>query len=268
MKASRRLIRLAPIPVAVLALSVAVLGCDITDPNDLPYEASEPFSHTVSFVGEGSLQLDGINGPIEVTGDPEATEVSIDGTRRVYATSRTEAEEGLDELEVRVSQTGNRVHVRTVQPDGSPARTFEVEYRIVVPEDFDLTIHHTNGQVEVTDIDGAVSATMVNGDAILTDLSGSVGAEVVNGRIDAELAPVGTALIDLTTVNGRIELGIPASVSAMLDAAVVNGTLSVSQLTLHDVVQTSLSLKARLGSGAGTIDLALVNGDIRVIGRR
>ena len=252
----------------VTGLSVAlVFACGVTDVGNADFEATEPFSFDISLSDRTVFRLVGINGSIDVDGDPAATSIRIDGERKVRSESISDAEESLDRLEVRITEGSNDVLVQTVQPSNTGGRVYEVEYRIVLPDQLNLILENTNGAFDIRFVTGSVSVDNVNGEISLLDLTGQVAVELVNGQISADLNPADDPAIALTTVNGRVELTVPTSISALLIARVVNGNIDVSNLNLTGVTQNATTLQATIGAGAGTIDLETVNGDVRVLGR-
>lgn len=172
----------------------------------------------------------------------------ISGVRRVRSESVADAEEHLDLLEVDVQDLPYIVAVRTVQPERSYGRSYQVDYDIVLPADMRLHINHVNGQI------------------LLSNLRESVYVNLVNGLVDGEVTMPSGGVIDMDVVNGGIQLAIPKTTSAEFSAAVVNGSIGIADLNLQDPVATSTSLTGTLGSGDGVISLSIVNGNISVAG--
>jgi len=250
-----------------LAFAGAAVGCDVNGVNLGDFEASEPFAYELPASNRSRFRLDGINGAVTVTGDVNATTISIEGERRVRSSSVADAEVHLAELQVQVNESPDDVHVETIQPSNPEGRTYEVDYRIVLPGGFDVDIDNANGAIEVRFVAGDLVVDGVNGEVVLGDVSGDVGVRVVNGQIAADLDPIGTPAVRLGTVNGRIDLMVPATVSAVLTVQVVNGTIDISNLTTTDVTRTANRLQATLGTGSGLIDLETINGAVHVLGR-
>ncbi len=253
---------------AAMALAPALaVACGVVDVENQDYQAVAPFSFEVPLADQRLVRLDAMNGPITVTGDPDATSITIAGERRVRSESVADASAHLDDLQVRVVDRANETLVETVQPTSTGGRGYEVAYQLVVPGHLALDLHSVNGAIEVRFVNGDIVVQHVNGDISLVGTMGPVVVAVVNGRIDAAFAPAGDPSVDLSTVNGSIDVTVPTTASCLLVAEVVNGNITVSNLTLTDVTQTRTTLRGTLGDGAGTMWLQTVNGNIRIAGR-
>jgi hypothetical protein len=260
------------VPLVLFTLLV-VLGCgddggtgvdDCVDNTNFSAEAD--FRYAVEVAAQNHLDLDGINGSITISGLSEADSVIVSGTRRVRSESTEDAEEHLELLAVDITDLQGEVRVSTRQPSPSHCRSYEVDYEITLPEDFEVSIEHINGSILIDSIEDDVVVVNVNGNLSLDDIAGSATAMIVNGQIDAMLTlpPAGT--VDLFLTNGGISLGIPQSTSATFSAGVTNGNITVTNLTLADEVITATSHTGTLGGGDGDISLLVTNGNIAVTG--
>ncbi len=278
-----------PLLAALIPFVIASCGDgDSTGPGDsvsnTNFEVSEEFSFEVEVGTQNRLQITGVNGRIEVFGDPAATSVTIEGERTVGSESTEDAEAHLPLLEVRVSSNANAVIVQTVQPTNTGGRNFRVDYDVIVPQTFRVdatdvngdmlvsginagaTVNNVNGSIEVADVVGNVVALLTNGNVDLEEVLGSATASTTNGRIEALITLPIDGTIDLATVNGQVDLDLPQNTSATLSASVVNCTITVQDLVVSGRTETPNSLNGTLGAGEGTITLATVNGDIVVSG--
>ena len=118
----------------------------------------------------------------------------------------------------------------------------------------------------IDSIDNTVSVSNVNGNLNLTDVVGSTSVSLVNGQIDAKVTLTINGTTDLSTVNGNVNLDIPVNTSANFSANLTNGNITVSNLVLQNPVSSPTSLSGRFGDGQGTISLGTVNGNIVVTG--
>ena len=212
------------------------------------YAAEAGFHHRLDAAGRTRLRLEGVSGGITVAGEAPSDSVVIAGVRRVRSESTQDAEAHLHLLEVVVNAGTDEVSVETDQPDKSYGRSYEVDYDVLLPADFDVDIADVNGQVVVDDVSGDTSISLVNGEVV------------------AQVTMTPGGVVAIAVVNGGIGLSIPKTTSAEFAAAIVNGSISMSGLVLHDPVITSDSRQGTLGSGDGTISLSVVNGTISVVG--
>jgi hypothetical protein len=248
-----------------MLITLVVVGCDGNlRPDDVVL--SEPFDYQQDATGRTRFQVVGINGDITVTGVAQGDTLRATGHRRVRNCSRSQAEQWMAQLEVRVSATAGEVVVETVQPlDTSPC-SLEVEYELTVPARLAGRVVNVNGNVAVTSLSAGASVTNVNGNVALVGITGSTVVRLTNGNVLADVVIAGAEAIDLLTVNGNVALTIPTETSAMLSATLTNGTISVVNLVLTNQVSTGTMLAGTLGAGEGDIGLRTTNGNIAITG--
>jgi DUF4097 and DUF4098 domain-containing protein YvlB len=251
----------------LLAVGLLVApGCIVDlDLDDEPKEyVSDPFSFVELADGVSVLNLKSINGVIEVFGDPSATEILIEGERRVGAETRRKAEDHLDDLDVDVSRDGSRLWIETDQPRFTRGREYTVDYTIYLPVDLEVFIEHTNGEIYAENLENYLSIDHTNGSIELREMTADLHIDLVNGSIvaDTELRPDGT--VEIETTNGDIDIAIPQTTSAELDAQVTNGRIFLTNLGVS--ADQNTKVLTTLGDGDGLIDLRTVNGTIRVTG--
>jgi hypothetical protein len=238
-----------------LALCLFWVGCSDdsgtdadgkVDDTDFSFEAA--FYYRLDLADHESFRLEGISGEVSISDVAGSDSIVITGVRRVRSESVEDAEEHLSLLDVSVRDLSDEVLVETTQPEQSQGRSYEVDYEVILPAVVTLNIANVNGQVN------------------LEDISGDVTVYIVNGQVVGEVAIGAGGVIDLSVVNGAIALDIPKTTSAEFGATVVNGYISLSDLTLHDSQSSTHSLTGTLGTGDGTISLAVTNGTIAVTG--
>jgi len=230
------------------------------------FVARESFHRQVDVQNHTQMRLDAINGNVEIIGSASATSVTITGELRVGSESTADAEEYLQKLEVRVTETASTVLVETIQPDKTHGRNFVVDYKITLPENLELDANNINGNITIENIKNDVDVDNINGNIDLKDIVGNASADVVNGLIRAKVTMPQGGNINMGTVNGNIELEIPLNTSADFSANVTNGAIQISNLTLQNEVATTRSLRGTFGNGQGTIKTNTVNGNIKTTG--
>jgi len=99
----------------------------------------------------------------------------------------------------------------------------------------------------------------------LRRVSGSAEAQTVNGSIVASLGrATWSDGLDFRTVNGGITLDLPANLSAEVRAQTVNGDIVTDfPLTVTGRLGPR-KLNGTIGNGGRRLDLATVNGTIRL----
>lgn len=255
--------------LTLLAACVVWINCDTIFDEDIrntDHIAKEPFAFDVAVIHQSQLRLEGINGNIFITGVSDADSVIITGEKIVGSESTKDAEEHLEDIEVRVQDLANEVYVKTIQPQQTHGRNYTVNYFITLPNDMQVLAENVNGSMKIESIDTYVSADNVNGQITLKEINGNAVVGLVNGQITGEISLLPDGTVEMSNTNGNIELDIPHNTSAEFSAHVVNGTISISNLDIENVESSSSSLEGRLGDGHGTISLSTVNGSINVSG--
>ncbi len=265
---SNKLKNLLPLMGIVFLVVYAVCGCDNDPgcPGPPEFEASDSFEYEAGLAGHDSFQLVGINGSIEIIGVTDAVTVEIWGEKTVRAGSQSLADDLLDDVQIQISETGNRIIVRTVQPTDNGERDFEVDYHVRIPRSWLVDVQHINGAVTISTVDDAVHLSLINGDADLTEVSGDVNVHVTNGQVAADVTPPATGTCRIVIINGTIVLDLPQLLSAAFSAFVVNGTVQVAGFDLTGWTTTPTSMIGTIGSGDGTVSLQATNGSIVVNG--
>lgn len=258
--------RLALLVMLCAFASVTGCGDDVSGPCKTGCVASETFYYHFEATEQVRLTVAGISGDITITGVAGSDSIVVRGTKRVRSWDPQDAEEHLDSLEVIVWNEANVVSAETDQPVETCGRVYEVEYEIIIPVDLEVDASDVNGTISIDSVAGPVTALTVNGLVVLDEITASVFAGVVNGGILGDVSLPLDGLINMNVVNGEIDLGIPEDTSAQFSASVTSGRIEISNLVLHDMVSTSVSVTGRLGDGRGTIALSLVNGTIEVQG--
>jgi len=250
-----------------------LVGCDggksvYSGPNvdNTNFVAEDDFLFPIEVANQSLIRLQGINGTISIDGRADFDSVIIAGTKRVHSESTEDAEEHLALLDVSVHQMTNEISVRTIQPDETYGRNYEVIYNITVPYDFMISASNVNGAVLVNSVGNDITINNVNGTIVLDEITGNVLVNLVNGQINGNvILPVDGTLI-MSAVNGGVALNIPQTTSSEFSATVVNGSILISDLDLQNEVITNSSVTGTLGDGDGHIALSTVNGNITVGG--
>ena len=230
------------------------------------FVASKTFTQEVMVTDHTGLHLNAINGKVDIIGQPGVNFVTISAEVRVGAASFSEAQTGLDQLDVSIEDVNGEISIRTLQPTYSLDRQYTVNYTLTIPTDLAVSVNLVNGHISVSDIGESLFVILGNGNVNLDSISGDATVNIENGDVDGSLYPVGQNEFVISTVNGSIDLSVPISASAELFLLVDNGTVNWGNLDLLNVQYTNQSLQGILGQGSGLIDLETVNGNIELMG--
>ncbi|HXV63067.1 MAG TPA: DUF4097 family beta strand repeat-containing protein [Vicinamibacteria bacterium] len=209
-------------------------------------EREEPFARRIELGAGGELYVSNISGEIRVAGTG-GTELVIESVKRLHG----DADRSLfDEVEIDISEVGNRVRVETRYPRGGHRGHHRggvsVDYRITLPRDAEVEANSVSGDVTVENIEGAVRAGSVSGSVTASEVTNLVEAKSVSGDVDVRNAS--------SARDARIES--------------VSGDVTIDGLETRELEVQSVSGDVRVDSVSserGT--LSSTSGDIRYTGR-
>jgi len=233
--------------------------------------AAQEFHWKGKIAAGKTIEIKGVNGDVSAvagSGDVEVT--AVKHARRSDP----------DDVKIEVVPSEDGVTICAVYPsDGRRENTCEpgdhnhmnvrdndvrVDFTVRVPAGVRFRGTTVNGGVEAANLSSDVDATTVNG-SIRIATSGYAEARTVNGSI---VASIGRATwsdaLDFATVNGSITLDLPANLSTDVRASTVNGEIVTDfPLTVTGRLGPR-RLNGTIGGGGRRLDLATVNGSIRL----
>ena len=220
MKSAARMI-LILVPVLLVALA----GCEIVIFPPGPGGAfDEEFSFTTAFDDAGSIQVEWRNGHVTALVDPDATEITVSGTKTVAADSDNLAEMAMEDFEIRLfveAVTPSRLILQFDAPEFVAGTVFSADVEVVLPGGLELAVEHVNGDVTVTGNTQSTEIILANGDATVTNNNGTCDIDVNNGAV-VVTGQQGDTIVDLN--NGNVEV---SSDSGNVDIRVSAGNIAV-----------------------------------------
>jgi DUF4097 and DUF4098 domain-containing protein YvlB len=228
--------------------------------------ANKTFSQNVNIAGHTDLWLDGVNGEIEITGQPGGNSVTVTVNAKVGSDTYADALVGLGLLEVSLTDGSGEISVQTVQPGNNLSRQYIVDYTITVPDDLSVNVSLVNGHVTVNDMVNSIFIVLENGDVNFSNIYGDATVSMDSGSFYGTMSLLTNGEAIISTTNGDIDLHIPTDTSAEFFGLLDNGTINWNNLDLANIQSTSKSLQGTLGNGSGLIDLKTVNGNIDITG--
>ena len=227
---------------------------------NLGAEVRDEFSQTVPLDANGEFEISNVNGEIEIA-TWNRNEVQI------LATKSAKNAADLEDVQVVVTGSGDRVEVETELPKGWN-RSGSVSYRITLPASVNLDADTVNGSVSVNGVAGPMDLHSVNGRVEATGAVAPVSANTVNGQLTIRYAATPkSGEHEFETVNGSVRVYLPASVAGRFHAGSVNGSIETDfplQVTKARF-GPSRSLDGELGSGGDvSFSFNTVNGSIDI----
>ena len=233
--------------------------------------AQQDFSWSGSVDRGDAVTIRGVNGPI-------TARAASGGQVRVMAVKTAERDEP-ESVSIEVIEDSEGVLICAIYPSRRAGRAnrcargdeyrnntnnndVEVAFTVEVPAGVELDAITVNGDIDVTDLTGAVHAVTVNGDVTI-DTNGSASATTVNGDIDARMGRLDDD-VEFTTVNGGITLTMPSGISADVEATTVNGNIETDFPITIRGRWGPRSARGEFGGGGATLEATTVNGSIRL----
>jgi putative adhesin len=284
---------MSPIPkrIAVLALGALCLAGPLT-----PARAAEIrriSERIIPLEPGGTIHLEDKNGRVTVEGWSR-NEVRVQVTRNVRAADPKRAEELMRGLTADIEIRGNKVEIVSRFPKrsesigfwdvlGKKVAALQIHYYLQVPNESNLTLETSNGDVRVRGVGGRLEASTTNGDIRLDDfrgsatlgttngeiglagISGTAAARTTNGSVVADMRSVPPkGKVELTTTNGNVQVYMPPDLKADLEAVTTNGRVSIGFPLTTQGVMTSKSVRGTINGGGATVSLATTNGNIEI----
>jgi Putative adhesin len=213
----------------------------------------------------GQITVSGKNGGIEVIGE-DRQNIALEARVVAQDSSTGKARSLLKEIKILTDGS-----IRAEGPmssglfSGLFGNSWYVNFRLHVPRHLAAELHSENGGIDISNIDGEISAHTTNGGLTLRDLGGRVHATTVNGGVNIALNGSqwhGEGLFAKST-NGGVNLKAPDHYSAHLIAATVNGGVSVAfPITIQGSIRNHID--TQIGQGGSTIQVETTNGGVSI----
>ena len=261
---------------------------------DYPVQKKEEIKKTLKFADAtkpGELIVDNIFGPINVEGYA-GRDVLLVAHKTIYAKTEDKAARAQEEVKLDITEKGRTVDIYVDGPfrDREHGRRgfhswhepgYEVHYafEIQVPFKTDVAISTvTDGDIEVSSVEGEFDVHNVNGKVRMAEVAGSGTAETVNGVLTAGFKKVPSGPCSFKTINGDLVITLPGSVSADFRLKTFNGEVysdfAVTALPARApareadkgkfIYKSDRSFGVRAGQGGPEISLDTMNGDILI----
>lgn len=281
--------------MAVLAVAPAALSADLKGAYEETIERQLPFN------SGASLTLTERNGSVSI-GVWDQNEIKIVAKKRMRVErastwfarliglkvpkveSDEDAQAYLKEFTMVISGDADGLEVKTTYPSSAGNLRFTMSYEILLPREAQVSLHTTNGSIEVRGVKGTVEAESINGHITFRDISGAVHARTTNGRINLDgitggiearsvngrisgglaALPATGADVKCRTINGRISLGVPRDANFELDIQTRSGRVSSDFKLTRAKTQKPKRLEGTVGTGGPLISLRTTNGSVQV----
>ena len=127
----------------------------------------------------------------------------------------------------------------------------------------DVRISALSGSTQISKPGGRVDADTASGSVQVEGATRDVKAHAASGRVEVQGNPGASSYWDLKTVSGLVQLGVPSDANFHLSAEAVSGEIKADVPIIIEE-QGKHSLRARVGTGGGRVEVHTVSGEIRV----
>jgi len=266
--ARRRLLRALAVPVLLGAVLSA--GCDIAM-GELNTQETAEWRKNYPLDATGRVEITNVNGKIVV--EPSAgNTVDVVAVKKARGASPEAAKAALERVTFaeNVSSSLVRIDTRIARLEGIVVNQggVQVDYTVKVPLGADVRFTTVNGGIEITGLQGRVTAETTNGGVTTRDVTGQLQASTTNGGLDIDVAKVADGGIRLDCVNGGIKVRMPRDAKATISASMTNGGISPGDLQIDATGENSRrKLEGHLNGGGPRMQIIGVNGGITLSGR-
>jgi hypothetical protein len=232
----------------------------------------ESYSDTVeerfTFKGTPKLRVRNVSGETSITAAGAAGEIRVVARKRVSAGSEDRAKRLLQNLEVRMDQRGDELHVEPhlyEQERGwldlFRGKRFRVDFEITVPAECAVDAQTVSGEVSIEGIRGPLEVQSVSGDVALVDIQGPMRVKSVSGDVDCRRY---VGHLEGNTVSGDVTIVAAALRSTQMHTVsgdiVIDGRLDPRKE--HRFKSISGDVELALADPNATIEYKSASGDV------
>jgi len=246
--------------LCLLVLFVGCVGCDINfgdfgDFGGVEFERIEQLSAPIA--AGATLTAETRVGSITVTGG-DVAECSVTATITAKAPTQEEAEKLAQKVKIKLEPADEGLLLEVEKPEKKRRRSIEVSFDITVGVETSLRLESNVGEIEVSDITGAIEASTNIGDITCTEVASDVELETNVGEVIAAYSATAESAFDarLETNVGDISFAGPDNLSAKVDASTNIGSIE-TKLPLTVTGQVGKSVRGTIGKGEAKANMRL-----------
>ncbi|MGI4739953.1 MAG: DUF4097 family beta strand repeat-containing protein [Janthinobacterium lividum] len=147
---------------------------------------------------------------------------------------------------------------------GEYSYCMKIDYEVTLPAGTALRLNTISGDLDLSGLNGAVTAKTISGDVLSTNLTGPLTLRTVSG--DVKLTDLGHSAVEATSVSGDVDVSWSPTQGAELSLKTVSGEVYADPaVTFSNVKEHSYvgyELHGSLGSGGPVVTLHSVSGDV------
>jgi DUF4097 and DUF4098 domain-containing protein YvlB len=257
------------VAITLALATFASAGCDIVTADLRSQETSE-WHKTYTLDSNGRVEIGNVNGKITVESASGNT-VDVVAVKKAKGATPEAAKAALERATIVEEASSSLVKIETkiAKNEGISFNTgnLTVEYRVKVPAGAEVKFTTVNGGIDLSGLQGRVTAETTNGGVSARDISGALQASTTNGGLEIALTKVAEGGVKLECTNGGIELKLPRDAKATISASISNGGIDTGGLNLETTESSRRRLEGKLNGGGPRVQLEGVNGGITLSAR-
>jgi hypothetical protein len=229
---------------------------------------SDTVEQRFTFKGTPRLRVRNVSGETSITAAGAAGEIRVVARKRVSAGSEDRAKRLLQNLEVRMEQRGEELHIEPhlyEQERGwldlFRGKRFRVDFEITVPAECAIDAQTVSGEVSIEGARGPLEVQSVSGDVRLEDIQGPMRLKSVSGDVDCRRY---VGHLEGNTVSGDVTIVGAALRSTLLQT--VSGDVSIEgrldPRKEHRFKSISGDVELALSDPDATIEYRTASGDV------
>jgi len=131
----------------------------------------------------------------------------------------------------------------------------------------DVRVKAISGVIRVSHPGGRVEGNTASGEVEIQDATNDVTAHAASGRVYVQGNPGAQGYWNLKTASGGVQISVPPSANFHLSAEAVSGEIR-TDIPIVIEEKGKHSLRARMGTGGGRVEVHTVSGQIRLVGEK
>ena len=177
--------------------------------------------------------------------------------------SRNNSSGGLKAGYTRSSKTGG-LRPTLSHHKGEYSYCLKIDYDVTLPAGTALRLNTISGDLDLSGLNGAVTAKTISGDVLTAGLTGPLTLRTISG--DVKLTGLGNSVVDATSISGDVDASWPAAQGAALNLKTISGEVyadpAVTFSNLKEHTYVGYELHGNLGTGGPLVTLHSVSGDV------
>lgn len=230
----------------LISLIIIFPGCTGNIFFSQKYSSKTSESKVIPLEAQTDFTILNTNGAITISSSDTAKNIYCNITKEVKSSkSNDDAKAHISDININTTQTSTGIKMKVEEPQND-GRGYIIKFKIIMPDNFNFHLSLGNGSIN------------------LNSSTKNLVMNIGNGNAEVSTKLKDNCDVSLNVGNGTIDFHVPDNINASISAKVGNGGINTSGLNIENKQTTNRTLNGKLGSGAGSIDLTIGNGSIKI----